>query len=109
MDKFLNKNCDANKGLELLANSRLSKNNIDDIKYDYNNVLRQFKLDMHHKIESFDPFKKKLDYDVYFKNMWYEYLLGNRSKIEKMKIYNMLGLENIDKISEINENGDINV
>lgn len=108
MDKFLNKNCDSNKGLELLANSRIIKNNMNDIKYDYNNILRQFKLDMHHKIEQFDPFKKRQDYDIYFKNIWYEYLLSNKSNIELMKLYNILGIENLNKINIIEDSNSDN-
>ena len=72
MDKFLNKECDSNKGLDLLANNKINNSPSNIFRYEYNSLLRQFKLDIHHKLDQFDPFKKKTDYDIYMKHMWYE-------------------------------------
>ena len=97
MDKFINKNSTNNMGLDLLANSNKITRAPEALNVirDYNIVLRQFKLDMHHKIDGFDPFKKRNEYDLYIKNMWFEYLLSSSGE-NLLNIYKILGINKIN-------------
>tara|TARA_B100000925_G_scaffold40903_1_gene26652 strand:- start:4312 stop:4662 length:351 start_codon:yes stop_codon:yes gene_type:complete len=115
MDKYINKECDSNIGLDLLANqdkiNKIKQNAyINRINKDYNDVLDDFKNNMIDKIRRFDPLKKKDEYDTYIKNIWLHYLLGHKTKEEYIDLFTFLGvkknIETDDKSRESDQSPD---
>lgn len=112
MDKYINKDCESNIGLELLANHdkvNKLKNNVylNRINKQYNIVLDDFKKFISDKLTKFDPTKKTDDYDYYIRNIWFHYLLGNKNKDEYMNLFYFLGIKP-DNDEDKNSNKDNN-
>ena len=100
MDKFINKDCDLNTGLELLANhNKIIKNRIEvstKISQDFNKCLGRFKKHLISKINQFDPTRKRDEYDTFIRNIWIHYIIGNKTRDEYLDLYKYLGVINID-------------
>uniref|UniRef100_A0A6C0JCD3 Uncharacterized protein n=1 Tax=viral metagenome TaxID=1070528 RepID=A0A6C0JCD3_9ZZZZ len=104
MDKFINKDCNSNIGLELLANHDKTLRIRNDmyskkINKEYTLVVQEFKNFVISKLENYEPTKKRDEYDNYLRNMWIHYILGNKTREEYLDIFKYLGLI-IDKESE---------
>ena len=64
MDKFISKNINSNKGLELLANQKFRANSISYNNLSYNTRLKDFKEILISKIDRFDPKNNTNDYNI---------------------------------------------
>jgi len=114
MDKFVNKDCEISIGLDLLANHdkvSKTKNNIQTTKInrDFNYILDDFKKMLITKIDRYDPTKRRDDYDNYIRNIWFHYLLGNKSKEEYIHFFEYLGIKTNDTLKDENSSDSENV
>ena len=109
----VNKDCDLNTGLELLANhNKIIKNRIEvstKISQDFNKCLGRFKKHLISKINQFDPTRKRDEYDTFIRNILIHYIIGNKTRDEYLDLYKYLGVINIDdKTVEIVDSSDTN-
>ena len=112
MDKFINKDCESNIGLDLLANQdKMNKgknrNFTVNNTVEYDRILEEFRYFMCEKIRKFDPIRKRDTYDTYIKNIWFHYLLGDKTKNEYFELYEFLNINTKGENTHLTENSDI--
>ena len=95
MDKFISKNVNSNKGLDLLANQKFRTNTINSNSLSYNTRIKDFKEILISKIDRFDPKSKSNDYiNNNLKLLWLEFITKNLNNEKLDEIYNTLSMEN---------------
>lgn len=95
MDKFISKNVNSNKGLDLLANQKFRTNVISSNNLSYNTRIKDFKEILINKIDRFDPKNNTNDYiNNNLKLLWLEFITKNLNNDKLDEIYNTLSMEN---------------
>ena len=94
MDKFISKNVNSNKGLDLLANKKFRTNTVNSNSLSYNTRIKDFKEILISKIDRFDPKSKTNDYiNNNIKLLWLEFITKNLNDEKLDEIYNTLSME----------------
>ena len=95
MDKFISKNINSNKGLDLLANQKFRTNSIISNNLSYKTRIKDFKEILISKIDRFDPKNNTNDYiNNSLKLLWLEFITKNLNNDKLDEIYNTLSMEN---------------
>ena len=95
MDKFISKNINSNKGLDLLANQKFRTNSIISNNLSYKTRIKDFKEILISKIDRFDPKNNTNDYiNNSLKLLWLEFITKNLNNDKLDQIYNTLSMEN---------------
>ena len=95
MDKFVSKNINSNKGLDLLANQKFRTNSIISNNLSYKTRIKDFKEILISKIDRFDPKNNTNDYiNNSLKLLLLEFITKNLNNDKLDQIYNTLSMEN---------------
>ncbi len=92
MDKFINKECDSNIGVNLISiNNRVNKN---EQSIEYKLILENFKNILNKKIHNFDPLANdsKDYYNNIIKSMWFYYICKKTTQKSYNELFEYLNI-----------------
>ena len=96
MNKFINKECNSNVGINLVLNRDISfNNNNKSIKYKI--ILENFKNLLNKKIHNFDPLSNEKDYyNNIIKSMLFQYIYQKTTQKSYNELFEYLNIEEMD-------------
>ena len=94
MDRYISKSVDSDSGLDFIINDRISKSsNCSQSNKDYIALLSEFKQKISHKLLKFNPLQVVDKYDQLINLIWLQYILGNKTQKEYIRILDAIGIK----------------